>query len=346
MSNRWLLAASLPLLLALDPARAQNGQPTVVEESGEPVEVVVVTGVQPGPPLWRVINGENVLYIFPLLSPVPKNMEWETGRVERVLAQSQEAILEPDVQAHFSTRILFNPINIFRGMRLVNRLSANPGDATIDAVLPPELYARYHALKIKYFPREDEPEDMRPIFAGAMLSERILKEEDLDTAPGIEREIGKLIRRTDGLVQTEITVMADLTGSFSELAERMETMVQSLSPDLERQCFEQEIYNLETDLEAMKSRANAWAQGRIDQFRGIPLPGDANDVCENMLFESSEFETLDQLTRELNRRWLEAAVRALDTNKSTFAMLNIVELLVEDGLLAELKARGYEVQEP
>jgi hypothetical protein len=126
----------------------------------------------------------------------------------------------------------------------------------------------------------------------------------------------------------------------------METMVQSLSPELERQCFEQEIYNLETDLEATKSRANAWASGRIDQFRGIPLPGDANDACENMLFESSEFETLDQLTKELDRRWLEAAVRALDTNKSTFAMLNIVELMVEDGLLAELRARGYEVVEP
>jgi uncharacterized protein YbaP (TraB family) len=336
----------LPVLLALDPARAQTDEPAAPDAAAEPVEVVVVTGVQPGPPLWRVINGANVLYIFPTLTPVPKDMEWESGRVERVLAQSQEAIFEPDVQPQFSTRILFNPINIFRGMRLVNRLSANPDDATIDAVLPPDLYARYHALKVKYFPRDDEPEEMRPIFAGAMLSERILKEEDLDTGNTIEKELGRLIRRTDGLRQTQIIAMADFTGSFSEVAERVERMIQSLPPELERQCFEQEIHRLETDLEAMKSRANAWAQGRIDQFRGIPLPGDVNDACEAMLFESSEFETLEQLVKELDRRWLEAAERALANNTSTFAVLDIVELIGEDGLLAELRARGYEIREP
>jgi hypothetical protein len=273
-------------------------------------------------------------------------MEWESARVERVLAQSQEAIYEPDVGVAFSPKILFNPANIFRGIRLVNRLQANPDDATIDAVLPPELYARYEALKLKYFPREDEPEEMRPIFAGAMLSERILREEDLDTGNGIEKEIGRLIRRTDDIVETRIEVTADLTGSFSELAARMERMVASLPPELERQCFEQEIGRLETDLDDMKSRANAWAQGRIDQFRGIPLPGDVDDACEAMLFESSEFETLDQLVRELDRLWLEAAERVLANNASTFAILDIVELLDEDGLLAVLKARGYEIVEP
>lgn len=359
MPNRCLPVASLLLAAAADGALAQtepqadtsvsagaNASAETPIPADEPLEVVVVTGRQPGPPLWRVINGDNVLHIFPNLSPVPKGMEWESARVERVLAQSQEAIYEPDVEADFSTRILFNPINIFRGMRLVKRLSANPDDATIDAVLPPELYARYETLKLKYFPREDEPEDMRPIFAGAMLSERVLREEELDTGNGVEREIERLIRRTDDIIETEIQVTADLKGSFSELAARIETMVQSLSPELELQCFEQEIGRLETDLEDMKSRANAWAQGRIDQFRGIPLPGDVNDACENMLFESSEFETLDQLVRELDRLWLEAAERALATNSSTFAILDIVELLGEDGLLAELKARGYEVVEP
>ena len=353
MPHRRLIVASMFLVAVADGALAQtdahsdvDGNAQAEVPAGAPVEVVVVTGRQPGPPLWRVINGDNVLYIFPNLSPVPKGMEWESARVERVLAQSQEAIYEPDVTAVFSPRIFFNPANIFRGMRLFKRLTSNPGDATIDEVLPQELFARYQALKLRYFPRDDEPEEMRPLFAGAMLSERILNEERLDTGGGIENEIERLIRRTDDIVETRIDVTADLTGSFSELAERMETMVASLSPELERECFEQEIGRLESDLEDMKSRANAWAQGRIDQFRGIPLPGDVNDACEAMLFDSSEFETLDQLISELDRLWLEAAERALATNPSTFAILDIVELLGEDGLLADLEARGYEVIVP
>jgi hypothetical protein len=315
-------------------------------EHGQSPEIVVVTGRQPGPPLWRVISGENVLYVFPILSPVPKDMEWESGRVERALADSQEVLYAPDVEADFSTRILFNPINIFRGMRLVSRLTANPGGVTLDAVLPPELYARYRALKLRYFPRDDEPEEMRPVFAGAMLSERILREEGLDTGGNIEQELERLIRRTDNIVETGISVTADFTGSFKEVAARAEAFVASLSREQERECFTQEIVRIETDLEDMKSRANAWAEGRIDQFRGIPLPGDVNDACEAMLFDSSEFETLDQLITELDRRWLEAAERALATNASTFAILDIVELLREDGLLAELEARGYEVVAP
>jgi hypothetical protein len=273
-------------------------------------------------------------------------MEWDSARVERVLAGSQQVLLEPDVDAEFSTRILFNPINLFRGMRLVNRLTANPGDATLEEVLPPELYARYRALKLRYFPRDDEPEEMRPVFAGGMLSERILREEGLDTGSTIAKEIERLIRRTRGIVQTEIQVTADFTGSFKTVAARAEAFVASLSPEQERECFAQEIGRIENDLEEMKGRANAWAQGRIDQFRGIPLPGDINDVCEAMLFDSSEFETLDQLVTELDRRWIEAAEQALAANSSTFAILDIVELLDEDGLLAELEARGYEVVEP
>ena len=345
MPNRWSFVAALPLLLA-DLARAQESEAAIGAGADEPVEVVVVTGRQPGPPLWRVRNGEHVMYIFPMLSPVPEGMEWDSARVERVLAGSQEVLLAPDVEADFSTRILFNPINLFRGMRLVNRLTANPGDATLDEVLPPELFARYRALKLKYFPRDDEPEEMRPVFAGAILSERILREEKLDTGSSIEKELERLIRRTDDIMQTEIQVLADLTGSFKTVAARAEAFVASLSPEQERECFTQEIGRIENDLEDMKNRANAWALGRIDQFRGIPLPGDINDACEAMLFDSSEFETLAQLMSELDRRWLEAAERALTTNASTFAILDIVELLSEDGLLAELEARGYEVEEP
>ena len=60
----------------------------------------------------------------------------------------------------------------------------------------------------------------------------------------------------------------------------------------------------------------------------------------------AEFETLDALRTELERLWLAEAERALAENLSTFAVLDIVELLRENGLLAQLRARGYEVREP
>ena len=311
-----------------------------------PMEVVVVTGRLPGPPLWRVSRGDHILYIFPALSPVPDGMIWDSDRVAAVLEQSQEVLLAPDIDADLSTTLLLNPVNLFRGVRLARRISRNPDDATLEDVLPAELSARYQTIRARYFPREDDAEALRPLFAGTRLTDRVLREEGLVSGEAITRQLERMFRRNRDLVQTEIAVVVDLKGSFSDLAERMETLVASLSQEQELKCFDQQLHRLESDLDAMKIRANAWAEGQVDEFRGIPLPGGDDDACVLLLYESSEFETIEQLRNDLDRRWLTAAEQALATNASTFAILDIVELLREDGLLAELGARGYEVREP
>ena len=337
MRNRWLPIAFIAMLPAVDLTLAQAVNPT---------EVVIVTGRQPGPPLWRVRNGNNVMHIFPMLSPIPEGMIWDSDRVAYVLAQSQEVLMPPEVDTDISTTLMLNPLNLFRGVRLAKRISRNPNDATLDEVLPPELYARYQALKYRYFPRDRDTEQTRPLFAGTRLADRIRREEGLVSGEAITKSVERLIRRSRGLKQTEVEVVMDLTGSFRSLADRAEALVDSLSEEQELECFAEQLRRVESELEAMKSRANAWAQGFVAEFRGIPLPGDDDDACVLLLVESSEFETIEQIRAELDARWLAAADQALAVNTSTFAMLDIVELLREDGLLAQLESRGYEVLEP
>ena len=337
MQYRLPLIAVLLLLLAPHPALTQ---PEI------PMEVIVVTGRLPGPPLWRVSKGDHILYIFPRLSPVPDGMIWDSERVARVLSESQEVLLAPDIETDFSTTLMLNPINLFRGARLAKRLSQNPNDATLEAVLPAELFARYQALKTLYFPRDRKPEEMRPLFAGTRLAERIQRAEGLVSGDAIMQQLERLIRRNRDLKQTEIEVVMDLKGSFSSLADRAERLVDSLSREQELACFAEQVRRMESELDAMKSRANAWAQGYVDEFLGIPLPGGDDDDCLLLLDESSEFETIEQLRQDLNQRWLTAAEQALANNTTSFAILDIVELLRENGLIAELRARGFEVREP
>ena len=55
----------------------------------DPVTVeIVVEGKQPGPPMWRVKNGDNTLYIFAWLSPIPDKIFWESRRVEEVISEA------------------------------------------------------------------------------------------------------------------------------------------------------------------------------------------------------------------------------------------------------------------
>ena len=335
--QRWLSIALCASLFATDLTLAQTSNP---------VEIVIATGRLPGPPLWRVSNGNNVIYIFPTLSPVPEGMIWDSERVEFVLAQSQEVLMPPEVDTDISTTLMLNPLNLFRGPRLARRISRNPDDATLEDVLPPDLYARYHALRSKYFPRDRRPEQLRPLFAGSRLAGRIQREEGLESGEEITKQVERLIRRNRDIERTEVEVVMDLKGSFRSLADRAETLINSLSREQELECFAEQLRRMESELGAMKSRANAWALGSVDDFRGIPLPGDDDDACLLLLIESSEFDTIEQIRADLDFRWLAAADQALASNTSTFAFLDIVELLREDGLLAQLKSRGYEVFEP
>ncbi len=103
---------------------------------------------------------------------------------------------------------------------------------------------------------------------------------------------------------------------------------------------------MEEDLEEMQYRANTWAQGYIQEFKFIPLPGDADDDCTQLIATSSEQDMYEDITSTLEQEWLTAAERALASNTVTFAVLDFSELLLKDGLVAKLKDRGYEVLEP
>jgi len=333
--KRLMLAAGI--LISALPA---FGQPE------RPLEEVIVAGRQPGPPMWRVSRGENVLWIFPQPDLVPRQMIWDSSSVEAVVADSQEALSMPDVDIEMSKLVMLNPINIIRGIRLGNRIRENPNEAKLEEVVPEELYVRFSALKAEYFPRHGKIDDMRPVMAAATMVDIVQRESDLVSGAEIGKTIRRLTRRNKDIRHTEIETSLTLEGNFRSLAQRIETMMASLSPEQEVTCFEAQVTRMETDLGAARRRANAWALGDIDEFRRIPLPGSDNDVCTGLMLASSEGETLEELLARQNRQWLDAAETALARNRSTFAVLSISTLLQADGPITQLKAAGYDVREP
>ena len=107
---------------------------------------------------------------------------------------------------------------------------------------------------------------------------------------------------------------------------------------------------MEEDLDELKSRANSWAQGYIDEYGSIDEFHNASlwpftelHACGDPFMEQ---EGLAGMIARVNQMWLDAADKALATNASTLAILPVNELVAEDGLLSELKATGYEVTEP
>jgi hypothetical protein len=306
------------------PLTAQNTKPS----TSPAIEEITVIGRYPGPPLWRVSSGDRVLWIFGELSPVPKGLEWDPRNAERVLDRADAVIGPPRVSAP-----TYNPFKLFRLFREAKRLSRNEGDATLSESLPPELNTRYQALRTRYMPDEKPNEELRPALAVLRLYSAALDDVGLTTDNKIGSTVRRMMRR------------ANAEESQSEIRAKPDVILEELrkvSREAELNCFATTLTSIETDLEGMKERANAWALGDVDALRRFDYPDPQGD-CLAMLFSASG---LANLRDELYATWLREAESALATHPTTFSVLPMRELVAADGLLAELAARGYTITAP
>jgi uncharacterized protein YbaP (TraB family) len=314
----WL--GSLALCVAPKAAAQPSGARPTIEE-------ITVIGRYPGPPLWKVTSGERDLFIFGELSPVPKGLDWDPRNAERVLERAEAVIGAPRVAVG-----TFNPIRLFRLLRAARRLARNPEGTTLADQMPPELYARYAALRARHAPRDDENE-LRPAVAALRLYGAALDDAGLTTDSGIGKTIARKMRRSRA-EEAEIRIEAKPETVLDELAK--------IPREAELDCFAAIMTSIETDLEGMKERANAWAIGDVEALQRFDYP-DSQGNCLAMLFTAGG---LAALRDDLYADWLEQAERALATHDTSFSVLPMRELVAADGLLALLAERGYTVTAP
>jgi hypothetical protein len=324
LSRTPIVSLCLALLLgAGGPAAAQTPSDTPT------IEEITVVGRYPGPPLWKVTRGDRTLWIFGELSPVPKGLEWDPRNAERVLERAGGVIGGPRV-----TAMTFNPIRMFRAYRTARRLIRLPKGTTLAAQMPADLYGRYTALRARYLPRvEDDDEEQRPALAALRLYGAALDDVGLTTDSDVGKKIERRMRRSDA-EEAEVLVETEPETVLDELAK--------ITPEAELACFASILTSIETDLEGMKERANAWAVGDVDALKRFDYP-DSQGNCLEALFSAPGFV---ELRDELYSKWLSEAERSLASYDTSFSVLPMWELVSADGLLAQLAARGYTVTAP
>ncbi len=332
-------AASLLLALWLASAAAQARDAVTSAVAVEPpLEEVLVTGEQPGPGLWKVRRASDpdghVLWILGSYAPLPKKIDWRSKELEAAMAASQALIAPPSVDAK---------VGALGGVTLLPSLVGvrnNPGGQRLQDVVPPELYARWLPLKARYLGRDGDVEKWRPIFAAQELYFAALRKSGLAPYGVVWPAVEKRARRA-GL---EITT-PEVVVKVEKPREAIREFKQAPLSDLE--CFAKTIARLESDLDLMRVRANAWAVGDVAKLREL-APVDQASACIAVVFGSSVVQSrgLGDLPERSAAAWLAAAEAALARNASTVAVLSIDRILAPDGYLAQLRARGYVVEEP
>jgi len=324
--RRRLLA--LCLAIPLSAALAQ-------EEPEAAPEQVLLVGQRPGPGLWKISKDGHALWVLGIYSPLPQKMEWRSQQVETVLAQSQEYLAPPAARAN---------IGFFRGLTMLPSLigiKKNPDGATLRDVLPPEVYARWLPLKAKYLGDNDSIERERPIFAAETLFSAGLKQAGLTRGMPISSKIDAIIKQHKIKV-TETGIKLDMDGA----SDMMKDFKKSSLADVA--CFDKTLARLESDIDAMRVRANAWAKGDIEAIQKLSYPDQENE-CNNAML-GAEFvknrAAFQNIKERVRTAWLDSAEHALAGNASTFAVLPLSNIVGADNYLAVLKAKGYQVDSP
>ena len=329
----WMWKALLLVASAAVPgATAQEvggSKPPPVDRFEEEIQVL---GKLPRPPFWKVTKDDHVLWILGTPERVPDNLLWQSDFVEHVLAHSSEYLTSADVRVTAS-----NPVKVMRGLKKYRRTRRIPDRGTLEDLLPEDLYQLFLETKLRYAPKGDDLERLRPSVAAKELFDSAAQSAGLEPGRTIHPAIEKRARKHN--VKKVPTVLSQRYKD-SALLDSMEEM----SAGAEQTCLQARLQGLDAQLEADTRLAAAWAEGDLASLRAHP--GDsATEACDPTRLAPHPEELIQTESRRW-ALWLENADHALSNNDSTFAILPLKDLLRRDGPLSWLRERGYEVLEP
>jgi hypothetical protein len=337
MSKRTACALYLSCLAL--PALAQTTPPPEPELAPEAAAAapatVVVEGRRPGPGVWKVSKGDHVMWVFGLYSPLPQKMEWDAARVERLVAKSQEVLMPPGASIEMS---FFRELTLLPSMIGMEK---NPDGARLQDVLPADVYARWQALKGKYIGADDGIERDRPFFAAEKLLHAGLKKNGLAYSTAVGDQVEKIAKQNKvKLTQTMLAI---------ELDDPKRTLKEFKKMQMEdRGCFTKTLERLDGDIDAMRARANAWANGNMAEITRLDYV-ERDEACGDALLNSPLAKTtpeLQNVRERIRAGWLKAAEKSLADNTSTFVLLRMKDVVGPKSYLADLQAKGYTVESP
>jgi hypothetical protein len=316
-----------------EPATAQ-----AAAQADEAPSQVLVSGKRPGPGLWKVSKDGHVMWVFGMYAPLPPKLEWDDSRVDRLIAQSQEVLAPPGAGVGVG---VWGGLKVLASLPTVLAAVKNPDGATLHDVLPAEVYARWSVLKQKYIGDDDGIERMRPFFAAQKLTDAGMKKSGLSGGIEVRKQIESIAKKRDvKLTQTGFSVKLDDPGRV--LKDFKDSQLEDTA------CFVKTLQRFEGDIDAMRVRANAWANGNIAEISNLDY-AEREDACNDAIFNSpaaKKHPAFQNLREQRLASWLKAAEKALDNNTSTVAMLTMSDILGPKSYLAALQAKGYTVESP
>ena len=311
-TSRALAVVIVLASVAASPVRAaQLSDPEAII-----VKELVVTARATGPAWWRVSKGDSVVWVLGVLPGLPKGAKWDARVLNQHLAEAHQVIFPA-----ISTAGLFD-IPAMLGLRAKMK-SRTP----LEDQLPPDLRARFAAAVQVLNQKPSRYDRWNGAFAGLTMVGDFNRQVGLDYValmPSIVRAA-----RAHGL-KPKVAAIYKGIGFLKAGANE-------LNEAIEQECLSEALDEIEGGTERQRLAAEGWARGDVK----LALTGSTGfNHCLNLL------PAVAQVARRSMGDEAAAIGAALQQPGASVAVLPLRQLLAEDGVIEQLKAKGYAVRTP
>ena len=334
---------TLTIVLAL--ACGLNPDISQAQTSEEPLEEIIVTGEYAGPGMWQVTHPDHTghtLWIVGEPPLLPKGMQFRSQQVTHVASQSQEILVQTGLSLKPDEKV-----GVFRILTLVPaamKLRKNPDKATLQDLIPPDIYARWLVQKKLYLGRDSGVEKMRPFLVAEKLRNAAIENLQVGYS-GSWPEVWEHVR-TKKIPVTTPTL--EFTFKTDDLRGQLKAFSREKLADEE--CFARTVELTEalSNKQVEDARARAWATGDLAKLSELPPLPNPDPSCDQAIVNALAMTTPvpTDLRQQMDELWFAAAGNALTKNESTLAFVPMSTLLGEQGYLEDLRKRGYEILAP
>ncbi len=314
---RVLLAA---VFVAMPCAAFAQSSPPPVTDWSTNIETVVVTAERPGPALWHISANGSDVWILGSVSPLPRDLVWNTKQIEQIVDGADIVWLPPELTAGIFevSWFLLTDVGSLK----------QPGDQTLEASLPPDLRDRFVAARTRLKKDADDYSDELPAIAALDLEGAFHKGTALD-GDDVGERVQKIARAKDVPAKPFV---------------RFEAMpiikaIPKLSAEAERICLADALDDVDAQTLHADAAARAWAVG--------DLAGVKANYSETKLYDC--FDQINSFAADREHITLDALAAidgALAKAGKSLIVIGMGPLLRKNGVLDRLQERGIVVSGP
>jgi hypothetical protein len=264
------------------------------------------------PALFVARDSDSTLYLYGTVHLLPPDMKWGGAAVEAALMQADEIWTEIEISPESDAALA--PLTMQLGF-------AAP-DQPLSGWLADEDQARLAQLSARLGLPGEVLDRMRPWFAAITLSLMPMLQAGYDPQSGVDRVID---------------AMGEANGKRMrafETGEQQLRFMAGLSEQAQREMLLDAIEDAEAGPAVLADLTNAWSRGDLDALEQL-IVRDVHDEYP---------ELFDVLFRQRNLAWVEVLSAEMEGAGVDFVAVGAGHLVGEDGLVAMMRARGFDVE--